>query len=175
MTRGLLGEFARSSDVVAAARRLWEDGFESYDAFTPTPIGALDPVLPKQRNATLGIVMACGGIAGLAFALWLQWYAAAVDFPVNVGGRPLASWPAFIPSAWEICALGTVYAGFWALLAVCRLPLLYHPIFAAPGIERASQDRFFLCVDASDKQFDAGRIRVLFAECGAVRVAEVEE
>lgn len=175
MTAGLIGEFLKPEDLAGAARRLRANGFHAFDTFTPVPVPELDAILPKRRAVRIAAIMAAGGVFGLGGAFFLQWYAAAVSFPVNVGGRPLDSWPAFVPSAWEICALFTVYAGVLALFILCRLPRLSHPVFSVPGFERASQDRFFLSVDARDERFDADRIRFIFERYRAVRVAEVPE
>jgi len=175
MSGGLVGEFLSPADLVGAARRLHAGGFRVYDAFTPAPIRELDALLPGRRGSAVAAIMAAAGLFGAVAAGLVQYYAAAIDYPINVGGRPLDSWPAFVPSAWEICALFTVYAGFFAFLLYARLPRLFHPIFAVPDFARASQDRFFLCVDARDERFDAERVRLIFERFRAVRVSEVAE
>jgi MFS family permease len=175
MSGGLVGEFLMPADLVGAARRLHANGFRVYDAFTPAPVPELDALLPGRRGAAVAAIMAGAGVFGAVAAGLLQYYAAAIDYPINVGGRPLDSWPAFVPSAWEICALFTVYAGFFAFLLYSRLPRLFHPIFAVPDFARASQDRFFLCVDARDERFDAQRVRLIFERFRVVRISEVAE
>jgi hypothetical protein len=172
---GLIGEFVRSQDIEAAARGLIAAGYRKLDAFSPTPIDALDEIIAPQPRIGLVLTMFVGGIAGALVSYFLQYYLAVVNYPINVGGRPLDSWPAFVPTAWEFCALFTVFAGFGAFFLVCRLPRLYHPIFNAPGFERATQDRFFLCVEATDPSFNPPRIAEILRQHGAVEIAEVPE
>src|SRR6185437_10861238 len=135
-----------------------------FDVYSPTPIEALDEtVVPRPCIYVVGI-MFLGGALGAVLSFFMQYYAAVINFPINVGGRPLNSWPAFVPVSWEICALFTVFFGFFAFCLFCRLPRLHHPIFEATGFARASQDRFFICVEAQDPRFDAERLARLFAQ-----------
>jgi|SRR6185312_6808778 hypothetical protein len=146
---GLAAEFAAEGALVAAATRLRAAGMTGLEAYTPYPVEALDAVLPRQRWM-LPVLVFAAGMLGLAGGFFLQWYGAAVAYPIDIGGRPLASWPAFIPIAFEIAVLCAVTAGFVGFFVLARLPKPYQPIHALPGIERASQDRFFLVVDAGD-------------------------
>jgi hypothetical protein len=170
---GLIGEFAEAAQAVAAARRLRGDGVRRFEVYSPLPIEEMEPLLSSRPRLWLGLIMFAAACAGAVIGYFMQYAVAVIAYPLNVGGRPLDSWPAFIPIAWEICALFTVYLGFLALLAFCRLPRLYHPIFAAPGFERASQDRIFLCVEAADEKFDVPRLSASFRAAGAVAVREV--
>jgi hypothetical protein len=95
-----------------------------------------------------------GGIVGGLGGYAMMSYAMAVDWPMNVGGRPLQSWPMFIPITFELTVLGSALLGFFGTLALCRFPMLYHPVFNVPEFARASRDRFFLCIEATDAQFD---------------------
>ena len=112
-----------------------------------------------------------GGVGGALIGYLVQYWAEAVSYPINVGGRPYNSWPAFIVSTFEMTVLCALAAGFFAFLLGCRLPRLYHPIFAAPGFERASEDRFVLYVGASDHS--SGHVRRILERHGAERVEEV--
>ena len=172
---GLVGEFVEADDAVAMARRLRDDGFHSFDVYSPVPLEEMESLLPQRPRRALALIMFAAALAGFALAFFMQYAIAVVAYPLNIGGRPLNSWPAFIPSAWEICALFAVYIGFVAFLAYCRLPLLYHPIFNAPRFERASQDRTFLCVEACDPRFDADRLAAIFHQHRAAHIAEVTE
>lgn len=166
----LVAEFASEAGLVAAAGRLREDGLTRLEAYTPYPVEALDVILPRPRRALPALVFAAG-MLGLAGGFFMQWYGAAVSFPINIGGRPDGSWPAFIPIAFEIAVLCAVTAGFVGFFALARLPKPYQPIQAVPGFERASQDRFFLTIDATDPRFDAARVtRAVeeFAPCSIV-------
>lgn len=166
----LVAEFSSEAGLVAAASRLREEGFTALEAYTPYPVEALDVILTRPRRA-LPLLVFAAGMLGLAGGFFMQWYGAAVSYPINIGGRPDASWPAFIPIAFEIAVLCAVTAGFVGFFVLARLPKPYQPIQAVPGFERASQDRFFLTVDAADPRFDAARvIRAVeeFAPCSIV-------
>jgi hypothetical protein len=170
---GLIAEFAAPEAALAAARRLYLNGFRRIDAYTPFPVAGLDEAMRPGRRPLLPLLMFAGGVIGAVFAYFIEYWAAVINYPLNVGGRPLNSWPAFTVSAFEAMLLLAIAAGFFGLLLFCRLPRLAHPIFAAPDFDRASQDRFFLCVEAGDPRFDAERVRWLFEHLGAVRVSEV--
>jgi hypothetical protein len=170
---GIVGEFLHPDDIVRLIRRLRLHGFRCFDVYAPTPIEEIDRAVVPRRRWALVLIMFLAGCAGAFLCYYIEYYAAAINFPINVGGRPYNSWPAFVPIAWEICAFFTVYAGFAAFFLFCRLPQLYHPIFNVPGFDRASQDRFFLCVEASDPYYNVDRISRIFARSHAVRITEV--
>jgi hypothetical protein len=172
---GLVGEFVEPDAAVAMARQLCEDGFRSFDVYSPVPLEEMTELLPRRPRNALALIMFAGALGGLVLGFVMQYVIAVIGYPLNIGGRPLDSWPAFIPSAWEICALSVVYVGFVAFLVYCQLPLLYHPIFNTPRFERASQDRTFLCVEAHDPRFDADRVSAIFRKHRAAHVAEVME
>jgi hypothetical protein len=170
---GLIGEFRASEEAVAAAQELREAGFARWDVYGPAPLEGIVRAVPTRRGIVITAIMFTAAIVGACWGYFLQYWDAVIAFPINVGGRPLNGWPGFVPSAWEICALFTVYGGFFAFLAVCRLPRLYQPIFAAPHFERATQDRFFVCVEATDAQYNVGRLREMFARHGVIESSEV--
>lgn len=172
---GLVGEFATPEDAVALARQLRSEGFSRFDVYSPLPIEEMNDVLPGRPIVFLAMVLFLAAIAGGVLGYLMQYWIAVVFYPINVGGRPLHSWPAFLPTAWEIGALFVVYVGFAALLIACRLPKLYHPIFDAPRFDRATQDRIFLCIDAADRHFDRAKLGESFARHRAVSVAEVAQ
>jgi hypothetical protein len=103
----------------------------------------------------------------------MQYWCAVIDYPINVGGRPLNSWPAFIPVTFELTILTAALVGLFGLLALCRLPMLYHPVFNAPGFVRASRDRFFLCIEAADPRFDGPATRDFLTSLHPFAVEEV--
>jgi hypothetical protein len=170
---GLIGEFAAPDTAVTLARRLRQDGFRRFEVYSPLPLEEMNELLARRPRVTLGLVMFGAALAAAVLGFLMQYVIAAIAYPLNIGGRPLDSWPAFVPTAWEICAWATVYIGFAAFVISCRLPKLYHPIFNAPRFERASQDRVFVCVELGDPRFDAKRLTALFGEHAALSVAEV--
>ena len=149
---GFAAEFAAEAMLVDAASRLHEAGVRRVEAYTPYPVEKLNGLLPRPSNF-LPVLVFAAGVLGLAGGFILQWYGAAVSYPLDVGGRPPASWPAFIPIAFEIAVLCAVSAGFFGFFAMARLPQPYQPIAALPDFDRASQDRFFLIIDDSDPRF----------------------
>ncbi|HWI28286.1 MAG TPA: DUF3341 domain-containing protein [Stellaceae bacterium] len=170
---GVMAEFRDSGDIVAAARRLHLNGFRRIEAYSPFPLEELDRELNPGRRPWVPILIFLGGLVGACYSYFLQYWAAVINYPINVGGRPYNSWPAFTVSSFEVTVLFAVATAFFGFLLFCRLPLLYHPAFNAPDFDRASQDRYFLCVESRDPRFDADRLRELFQHYGAVRISMV--
>jgi hypothetical protein len=159
----IAAEFADETALVRATEKLRGGGFTRLETYTPYPVEALDAVLPRPRPV-LPILVFAAGILGLAAGFGMQWYGAAISYPIKFGGRPLASWPTFIPIAFEIAVLCAVLAGFVGFFALAGLPCPYQSIMALPGFARASQDRFLLTVGQADPQFDPARIRSVIEE-----------
>jgi hypothetical protein len=170
---GVIGIFAAPEALIAAAQQFRAQGFRALEAYTPYAVDGLDEAVRPARRAWLPAVIFAGGVGGALIGYLVQYWAEAVSYPLNVGGRPYNSWPAFIVSTFEMTVLCALAAGFFAFLLGCRLPRLYHPIFAAPGFERASEDRFVLCIGASDPSFEPGHVRRILERHGAERVEEV--
>lgn len=170
---GVAGVFAAPDAMLATARQLRELGFREVEAYTPYPVEELGAILRPRRPALLPALIFVGAWAGAAIGYFIQYWGEVLDYPLNVGGRPLNSWPAFAVGAFEIMLLLALSAGFFGLLVRCRLPLLYHPMFAAAAFERASRDRFVLCVEARDPSYDPGFVRRIFERHGAEQVCEV--
>ncbi|HUN75173.1 MAG TPA: DUF3341 domain-containing protein [Steroidobacteraceae bacterium] len=171
---GLVAEFCTAEQVTAAARQLANEGYASWDVYGPAPIDELDELVPPGRGRLITAVMVAAGAAGACIGYFYQYWDAVLSYPINVAGHPFNGWPGFVPCAWEICALFTVYAGFFAFCIACGLSRLYHPIFAAPDFERASQDRFFICVETRPSSEGTQHLRALFERHGAERTAELE-
>jgi len=155
---GLLAEFATADELVAAARRARGAGYVRVEAYSPFHVEGLAEALGFERNCVpfftfVGALL--GGIGGY----FLQWYSAVVDFPVNIGGRPLNSWPMFVPVTFEMAVLGGALAALISMLAANGLPKLRHPLFAVPEFDLATRNRFFLCLRGDDPKFDAGESR----------------
>lgn len=167
-------EFASAAALVAAARRVREAGIRDFDALSPCHLEELDDIVPggpsRLRLAMLLGALACGGAT-----LFLQWYSAAIAYPIDSGGRPLAAWPAFGFPVFEMAVLGAAIAGFVALLVSTGLPAFHHPLFEAPAAARASDDRFLLVVSARDPLFaEFDTILRDLDEVEAVHVHEAE-
>jgi Ni/Fe-hydrogenase subunit HybB-like protein len=154
----LTAEFDTPEALIDAARRARERGYTRLDAFTPFPVEELPRALGYGRTPMSAIVLT-GAVLGAASAYFMQWFSAVIHYPWNVGGRPLHSWPSFIPLTFELAVLGGATFGFFGLWALNRLPLPYHPIFNTTNFHRASRDRFFLAVERTDPRFNGPEIR----------------
>ena len=168
---GLLAEFAGPAALMDAARAC-RARYRDIDAYTPYPIEGLAEVLGFRRNGVPFWTLV-GGIAGGGGAYFLQWYSAVIDYPINSGGRPLHSWPAFIPPTFELTVLGACLAAFLAMLLLNGLPRLNHPIFEAPDFDLATRNRFFLAIRATAPGFDVDEARALLAGLHPMRIVEV--
>jgi len=171
---GLVAEFESPSTLVAAARSSREAGYRSMDAYSPFPIHELTHALELPKTK-LPLLVLAGGVAGCATALLMQWFSAVVHYPINVGGRPLPSWPMFIPITFELTILFASFAAVLGMIAMNGLPMPYHPIFNAPRFALASRDRFFLAIEAKDPLFDLEKTARFLETLGATVVSEVEE
>jgi ActD protein len=149
---GLLAEFESPERLREAAEAARRAGYRRLDAFTPIPIEGLSEAV-GQVPTRLPLVTLLGGLLGGVSGYALEYYCAAIAYPVNVGGRPLHSWPAFIPVAFETTVLGAALAALFGMLALNGLPRLHHPLFNVPQFLLASRDRFFLCIEARDPAF----------------------
>jgi len=167
---GLLGEFETPEAVLTAARKAKQEGFRKMDAYTPFPVHGLDEVVEITRAPKLQLIVLLGGIAGCVGGFLMQYIGSVVHYPLNVGGRPLNSWPAFIPVTFETTVLFAALAAVVGMFWLNKLPMPYHPCFNVPAFRRASQDRFFLCVKCNDPLFDADTIQTLMKESGALEV-----
>ena len=171
---GLLGEFDDPDRIVEAVRRLRAAGYRRLDAYSPYPVENLAEALGHRFNLVPLLTLG-GGVSGGAIGYLLQYWVSAIHYPINVGGRPLNSWPSFIPITFELAILFAALAAGLGMLALNRLPQPYHPVFNVPAFVRASQDRFFLLVEARDSRFDAHDTALMLVGLGALRVHHVPD
>jgi hypothetical protein len=170
-----VAEFETPEAILRAARSARAEGFRDLDAYTPFPLAELDTVF---EASTLSVRAAAliGGIAGGGLGFLMQAYSAVYDYPIDVGGRPPFSWPAFIPLTFELMVLGAALTGFFTFIIACGLPRYHHPVFDVPGFERASLDRFYLFIrdgDAGGAGDSDGSARSFLERQSPLRVSEV--
>jgi hypothetical protein len=169
---GLLAEFARPEELVQAARQARDAGYRRMDAYAPFPIEELGHAL-GFRKTRIPLLVLIGGIVGGVTGYLMQYYTAVIVYPLNVGGRPLHTWPAFIPITFEMTVLFAALTAVLGMLALNGLPMPYHPLFNEPRFAAATRDRFFLCIEAADPQFDLARTRTLLEGLHPVSISEV--
>lgn len=171
---GLMAEFSDPKELVAAAHRVHEAGYSKVDAFSPYPMEALTEALglPQSRLPLLVLV---GGVVGLVGGYGLEYWASVIEYPMNIGGKPFHSWPAFIPPAFETTILFAALTAVLGMLALNGLPEPYHPVFNVPTFALATKDRFFICIEASDPKFDPDRTWSFLLSLGPRVVSEVEQ
>lgn len=167
---GIMAEFASPQALVGAARRCRECG--ELEAYAPFSVEGLPEAIGFVHNR-VPLVTLLGGLFGGIGGYFMQWYSAVIDYPINAGGRPLHSWPSFIPATFELTVLGAALAAFFGLLFLNGLPRLNHPVFNAPDFNLASRSRFFLCVRAGADGFDADATERFLRDLEPVRVVRV--
>lgn len=169
---GMVAEFDDPTALVAAAREARSHGFRKLEAYSPYPVKALDKIIDSP-NFVPPIVL-ISGFLGAAIAWSMQYYIAAIDYPTNVGGRPLYSWPSFIPILFELTVLLASCGAFFGTLALCGFPRPHFPLFNLPQFAEASSGRFFLCIEASDPLYAKDLTAVFLWNLQPIGVWEVE-
>jgi hypothetical protein len=169
---GVMAEFDSPEELVRATEKAREAGYRRMDAYSPFAVEELGDIL-QARSTSIPLVVLGGAITGAIAGYGLQYWTMAVDYPVDVGGRPFNSIPAFIPVTFEMIILFSVLAAVLGMLALNGLPMPYHPVFNVPAFARASQDRFFLVIEARDPKFEYEKTRTFLQGLGAHEVSDV--
>ena len=171
---GLLAEFTEHEQLLEAARRAYAAGYRRMDAFSPFPVEELAEALGHDYSP-VPLFTLLGGMAGGLGGYFMQWYSMARLYPLNVGGRPHNSWPNFIPITFELTILIAALSAFVSVLILARLPQPHHPVFNVPGFQRASIDRFFLCIEVEDPLFERDGTARFLQSLKPVSLREVED
>lgn len=169
---GLMAEFHTAEELVEAAHKVHEAGFKHVDAFTPYPIEEVSHALDLPRSKVPLIVLG-GGLTGAAAGYLLQYWSSVIEYPMNIGGRPFHSWPAFIVPTFEMTILFAAASAVLGMFALNGLPQPYHPVFNVPGFALASRDRYFLVIEARDPKFDHDETRRFLLDLHASEVSDV--
>ena len=169
---GVVAEFESPERLLDAANAARLHGYKAMDAYAPHPVEGLSEAIGFRRNR-VALCTLLGGITGGIGGYFMQWYAMAIDYPINIGGRPFNSIPSFIPITFELTILCAAISTILGMLALNGLPRPHHPIFNAPDFERATTDRFFLCIEARDPRFDARQVADFLRGHEALAISEV--
>ncbi len=167
-----MAEFEEPDQLLRAAERAYAEGYRKMDAYSPFPIEGLAEAIGFDRNRVALIVL-IGGVLGCLTGFFLQYYVAVFNYPLDIGGRPLNSWPSFIPITFELTVLFGAFFAIFGMLALNRLPMPHHPVFNAPDFELATRNRFFLCLESEDPKFDREKSRQFLNTLPARQVSEV--
>ena len=171
---GLLAKFDHQEDLIQAAERTYGAGYRKFDAYSPYPVEELARAM-HLKSSPLPFLILAGGLAGGGGAFLMMTFATVIDYPLNIGGRPLFSWPAYIPITFELTVLMAALAGVLGLFAFTRFPQPYHPLFNSEDFNaHGSQDAFYLSIEASDPMFNLERTRRFLEEMGSTQVSEIE-
>jgi hypothetical protein len=168
----MIAEFDDTDSLLAASKAAYAAGYRRMDAYTPFPVHGLSEALGLNKTR-VPLVVLSGGIIGAIGGLLMMTYSAVIDYPINVGGRPLFSFPSFIPITFECTVLAAALAAVFGMLALNGLPMPYHPVFNVPRFDLASRSHFFLCIEARDQRFDMTETRQFLESLKAHDVAEV--
>jgi len=170
---GMMAEFEGPDDLLKAAKDAYAAGYRKMDAFSPMPIHDLSESMGYDKHRVPTIVLICA-VIGLLTGFGLQYWVSAIEYPLNIGGRPLVSWPMFIPVTFEVGVLFSAFGAIIGMLILNGLPQPYHPVFNVSDFKSASGDGFFLCIEAEDPQFDASQTRAFLEGLEAKKVNDVE-
>jgi hypothetical protein len=168
-----MAEFDNPTDLVEAARRTYDAGYRRINGYSPFPIEELSDAIGFHKTH-LPLIVLIGGILGGLGGYFMMYYMEVIDYPINVGGRPFHSWPAFIPITFETTVLGAALAAIFGMLALNKLPQPYHPVFNAERFALATRDRFFLVIEADDPKFDHDKVLEFMNTLNAKEVVDVE-
>jgi hypothetical protein len=169
---GLMAEFHTAEELVEAAHQVHAAGFHHVDAFTPYPIEEVSHALGLNRSK-LPLIVLGGGITGGLAGYLLQYWSQVIEYPLNIGGRPFHSWPAFIVPTFETTILFAALSAVLGMFALNGLPEPYHPVFNVPRFALASRDRYFLVIEARDPKFDPEETRRFLLDLHASEVSDV--
>jgi hypothetical protein len=170
---GIMAEFENPTDLVAAAHQVYSLGYRRINGYSPYPIEELSEAIGFTKTS-LPLIVFIGGLVGGITGFLMQYWIEVIDYPINVGGKPYNSWPAFIPITFEMTVLFAAFSAVLGMLILNKLPQPYHPVFNLPNFALATRDRFFLAIEANDPKFNHAEVVDLLKSLNAVAVNDVE-
>jgi hypothetical protein len=169
---GVMAEFDSVQALVDASKHAVSAGFTKMEAYSPIPVEELNDIIHKKRTKLTTLIL-IGGITGMATGFGLQYWASVIEYPMNIGGRPFATWPAFIVPSYELTILFSALTAAIGMFALNGLPQPYHPVFNVDRFSMASSDKFFLVIESADPRFDRGATTLFLQDQGAKGVYDV--
>ena len=171
---GMLAEFETPKDVYHACEAVRDEGFKHWDAHTPFPVHGLEKAMGLKPSKVAWITLA-GGLLGLTAGMTLQWWTMAIDYPTVIAGKPFFAWPAFVPVTFELGILFASFGTVFGMLGINRLPTFNHPLFTSDRFKDATDDKFYISIEARDPLFDKRKTKKMLKQLGATHIEEVVE
>ena len=169
---GILAEFRNPKELIDAAENVKESGYSNFDTYAPFPIHGMEKAMGVKKSP-LGWIVLIGGLAGMIGALWLMIWIMGYDYPLNISGKPYINIPIYVPITFELTVLLAAFAATFGMFALNKLPKLHNPLFNVDRFDKASDDGFFICVEASDDMFSEDSVSELFTDAGATHIETV--
>ena len=170
---GLLAEYDCAQALYKASERIRDKGFQNWDAMTPFPVHGLENAMGLKPSKLPWVVLLMGSAGAISMLLFVYWIA-VVELPLNIGGKPLFSLPAFIPVIFEITILFSALTAVFGMFVFNKMPTYNHPVFQSKRFERVTDDRFFILIETKDPLFDRQQTKAFLEETGAVHLEVLE-
>ncbi len=171
---GVLAEVRNPKELIDIARTVNKSGYKKYDTFSPFPIHGMDKAMSLQKSK-LGWIVLSHGLIGMIGAFAMIYFMMVVDYPLNIGGKPLMNIPAWIPVIFELTILLSAFGAVFGMFFLNGLPKLNHPLFTSENFKKATNDGFFICIEAEDPQFETEKVSKLLADAGATNIEEIRD
>lgn len=171
---GILAEVRNPKELIDIARTVNKNGYKKFDTFSPFPIHGIDKAMSLQKSK-LGWIVLGHGLLGFTGALSMIYYMMVYDYPLNISGKTLMNVPAWIPVTFELTILLSAFGAVFGMFFLNGLPRLNHPLFTSENFKKATNDGFFICIEADDPQFEPEKVRNLLSEAGATQIEEIRD
>jgi len=171
---GVLAEVRNPKELIDIARTVNKNGYKKYDTFSPFPIHGMDKAMSLQKSK-LGWIVLSHGLVGFIGGFSMIYYMMVVDYPLIIGGKPLMNIPAWIPVIFELTILLSAFGAVFGMFFLNGLPKLNHPLFTSENFKKATDDGFFICIEADDPQFETEKVSKLLADAGATNIEEIRD
>ena len=169
---GIMAEYRNPKELIDAARKVNQSGFTKFDTYSPFPIHGMDKAMSLKKSK-LGWIVIGHGLLGFAGALGMMYFMSVIDYPINISGKPFFNAPAWVPITFELTVLLSAFGAVFGMFFLNGLPRLHNPLFTVERFKKATDDGFFVCVESSDKQFEAEKVRKMLQDVGATHIEDI--